>query len=919
MDDALVGRGPELVVLGDFLTRSAADGGALLLTGEPGVGKTALLQAAAARAAQADTRVLQTAGSAVEMISFSGLTQVVMPLLAYDDCLSADQREAVSVALGLADGRPPQPAAISQAVLALLRAVARQVPILIVVDDLQWLDLFSGDVLRFVARRVPGSRIGVLAASRPPAPGHLGLDGVPSHHLAALDPVASDVLLRARFPALPPRVRHRLLDEAAGNPLALLELPSALSGRELASVQELPDVLPLSERLQAIFAARVTQLPPATQDLLLLAALDATGDLHVLRAAAGVPVLDDLAPAERERIIYVDVEQHRVTFRHPLTRSAVAGLSTATSRCHAHEALARALADQPEHQARHLAAATDQPDEGIATRLEQCARHMAHRGNATGAIAALTRAADLSPGAGDRRRRLAEAAYIGSDLTWQLPASITPPGRAPDAEPEAAGALHLAAAAAAAAVTTGSQDIDTIHRHLLAAMEAHSGSGDPADDGMAAAVTTLTTVCLFGGRAELWDPCRAALARLGSATPRGVRLQAGLQGNPAHEALPLLPALDAAIASLHRETDQDELLRIPAAAVFVDRVGACRDILRRQVAGGPETTTARATVAKMYLWTDAFAAGRWDEAQQLADDCLAACLASGGAVYAQIAKYHTAILAGVHGDQEKVDALAGELADWATSHGTRQAHTFAWHAKPLAATGRGDFEIAYQKAAAISPAGTFAPYEPLALWACPDLVEGAVATGRRAAARAHADAMNRHRLADISPRLALITSSCAAMAADDDHEAARLFDRALSVPAADRWVFDYARVQLAYAQRLRRIRESREARRHLLRAALGTFDTIGARPWADRAARELRAVGPGRTSPAGGDVTGPGALTHHELKVAQLAAAGYTNKQIGEHLHLSPRTVSTHLYRIFPKLGITTRAALRDALTRDAR
>jgi hypothetical protein len=186
----------------------------------------------------------------------------------------------------------------------------------------------------------------------------------------------------------------------------------------------------------------------------------------------------------------------------------------------------------PEHQARHLAAATDQPDEGIATRLEQCARHMAHRGNAAGAIAALTRAADLSPGTGDRRRRLAEAAYIGSDLTWRLPASITPPGSSPDAEPEAAGALHLAAATAAAAVTTGSQDIDTIHRHLLAAIEAHSGSGDPADDGMAAAVTTLTTVCLFGGRAELWDPCRAALARLGSDTPRGVRLQAGLQGKP---------------------------------------------------------------------------------------------------------------------------------------------------------------------------------------------------------------------------------------------------------------------------------------------------------------------------------------------------------------------------------------------------
>ena len=491
------------------------DGGALLLTGEPGVGKTALLQAAAARAAQADTRVLQTAGSAVEMISFSGLTQVVMPLLAYDDCLSADQREAVSVALGLADGRPPQPAAISQAVLALLRAVARQVPILIVVDDLQWLDPFSGDVLRFVARRVPGSRIGVLAASRPPAPGHLGLDGVPSHHLAALDPAASDALLRARFPALPPRSTAAAARRGRRNPLALLELPSCpfRKGTGLgAGVARRPS---LERTAAGHLRGPGHPAAPATQDLLLLAALDATGDLHVLRAAADVPVLDDLAPAERERIIYVDVEQHRVTFRHPLTRSAVAGLSTATSRCHAHEALARALADQPEHQARHLAAATDQPDEGIATRLEQCARHMAHRGNATGAIAALTRAADLSPGTGDRRRRLAEAAYIGSDLTWQLPASITPPGRAPDAEPEAAGALHLAAAAAAAAVTTGSQDIDTIHRHLLAAMEAHSGSGDPADDGMAAAVTTLTTVCLFGGRAELWDPCRAALARLG--------------------------------------------------------------------------------------------------------------------------------------------------------------------------------------------------------------------------------------------------------------------------------------------------------------------------------------------------------------------------------------------------------------------
>src|SRR5262249_40491905 len=162
------------------------------------------------------------------------------------------------------------------------------------------------------------------------------------------------------------------------------------------------------------------------------------------------------------------------------------------------------------------------------------------------------------------------------------------------------------------------------------------------------------------------------------------------------------------IASLHGESDQDELLRIPAAAVFVDRVGACRDILRRQVGGGLDTTPARAAVAQMYLWTDAFATGRWDEALRLADDCLAVCLATGGGVSAQIAKYHIAILAGGRGDQDKVDVLARELTEWATSHASRQANTFAWHATAIAAIGRGDFETAYHNAASITPAGTFA-------------------------------------------------------------------------------------------------------------------------------------------------------------------------------------------------------------------
>lgn len=911
MDDALIGRDQELALLDAFLSRSAADGGALLLTGEPGVGKTALLQAAAARAERAGSRVLQTAGSAVEMISFSGLAQVVMPLLTYDDCLSAGQREAVWVALGLADGRPPQPAAVSQAVLTLLRTAGLHVPVLIVIDDLQWLDPFSSEVLRFAARRVSGSRIGMLAASRSPTSGQAGLAGVPCHDLAALDQGASEALLRERFPTLAPQVRQRLLDETKGNPLALLELPPELSGRQRAALQDLPAVLPLSDRLQGIFAARVTRLPEATRDLLLLAALDVTGDLRVLSAAVGASVVDGLAPAEHDRLVHIDDENRRLIFRHPLTRSAVFGLSTAASRRSAHQALARALTGQPEYRARHLAASGDQPDEGIAAQLEQCARHMAYRGNATDAIAALTRAADLSPAAGDRSRRLAEAAYIGSDLTWQLPQEITPP----DTELGTAGALHLAAATAAAAVITGTRDIDTIHRHLVTAIETHGGSGDASHGGLVAAATQLVTMTLFAERPELWEPCRAVLSRMGSALPRALRLQAAVQGDPAREALPLLAELDSAIANLHLETDPDELLRIPAAATYVDRLSACRDVVRRQACSPQDTATAtRGTLAKIYLALDAFSSGSWGEARQLAEECLAACTQAEGRSFAQVAKYHVALLAGATGDAATTTAMTGELASWATARGARLVHSLAWHVEALAAAGRGDFEAAYQNAAAISQPGTFAAYAPTALWVCLELVEGAVATGRRGAAQAHVDAMFRHRLPEISPRLALVTYGCAAMAADDDREAAHLFGRALSVPHADRWPFDHARVRLAYAQRLRRTLPRPEIRRNL-QAALAAFESMGARPWASRAARELRAASPGRTSAAGGAVTGSGALTHHELEIAQLAAAGYTNKQIGERLHLSPRTVSTHLYRIFPKLGITSRAALRDALT----
>lgn len=907
----LVGRDQELAFIGDFLDRSAVDGGTLLLLGEPGLGKTALLRIAAQQAANTGARVVRAAGSEFETsVTLAGLTPAVMPLMADADHLIPAHREALSVALGLAEGPPPQRTAICQAVLTLLRSIAAEQPILAIVDDLQWMDSYSADVLSFVVRRLAGSRIGVLATSRSVTPSHLGHAGVSYRSLGPLDPAASDALLRSRFPTLAPRVRRRILDDAGGNPLALLELPSSLTGRQRAALQDLPSVLPLSERLQAVFASRVTQLPRATRDLLLLAALEATGDLYVLRAAAGGNMLDDLSPAEREGLVRVDDDVRHLVFRHPLSRSAVVALSTAAERHRAHHALAQVLADKPERYAQHLAASVDEPSEQVAATLEACARQMVRRGDPAGAAAALTRAADLSPDSDDRSRRLSEAAYVGGYMTLQFGAVSELLDQARRAHPDSTGALHAAAAAAYAMLSSG-DDIDSAHRLVATAIEAHAGSYSASDEGLIAAMSTLPVLCLYGGRPELWKPYEAALARLSPAPPRSLRLFIATFADPVRTACGALDELDATIDALPGETNPEELGQICAAATYVDRLPGCRDTLRRMIRAENEGgSPVHSVVARMFLSFDALATGRWDEAQRMCDEGLAAC-ASGTFIYAKNFHYHLALLAALRGDHEKAQSITTELIAWATPRGARQLQVASWHVRAVGALGRADFEEAYQNVTAISPAGTFPAYEATALLVCFDLVDAAIHTNRRSAAQAHVAAMHKADIAALSPRLALVTYGSAGMAASDDRRAGHLFDRALAVPGADRWPFDYARVQLAYGERLRQADACRDAR-DPLHAALAVFERLGARSWVARTAKQLRAAGRSTVSMETGPTT---ALTAQELEIASLAAAGLTNKQIGEQLHLSHRTVSTHLYRLFPKLGITTRAALRDALT----
>jgi DNA-binding CsgD family transcriptional regulator len=903
---SLLGRTIELGLIGEFMDRAAVEGGALLLQGEPGVGKTALLRAAADRALAAGTRVVRAECVEFETMSvFSGLSQVLIPLSAGLDALIPAHRDALAVVLGLAEGEPPKPAQVAHATLNLVRGTAAGPALLLVIDDLQWMDRYSADALSFVVRRLGGSRTGFLAAARTDTLDGFEPANMPRHDLAVLDHDAAQALLRARFPTLAPRVRQRLLDEAQGNPLALLELPPALSGPQRAAWQALPAVLPLTDRLQALFEARVSRLPAATRELLLLAVLAGSADFALLDEVTGGRLLEDLAPAERAGLVRADDDTRQLLFRHPLTRSAVVGMSTAQERREAHRRLADIMPpDQPDRRCCHLAEATVAPDEEVAALLEESGRRMLRRGATADAAARLARAADLSPDPADRSRRLAEAAYIDGTMSWQMdrvPALLAQVRQAP-----------LGASAELHAVSTGvyfmlngDGDIDTAHRRMVEAIDAYGGDFDANDAALLAAMVTLFQVCLWGGRAHLWPPYLAALARLTPAAPEAhVLLASGF--DPVRVTPVILSRLDAAVARLHAEVDPDEIGTITSAAVYLDRLPGCRELLRRLIRGeqGGGAVT-QAIGARGNLTVDAFFAGRWDEADTMIAEGAQACLANGHFLFAQNFHYLSGLMAAVRGDHDQARERSGELIRWGAPRRANLMETWAAHISALDAIGRGDFEAAYQNAAIISPPGTFPPHTATAVWICLELIEAAMRTSRNDKAAAHVAAMREAGLAAISPRLDFITRACAALAAGDDN-AVPLFESALGMPGVRQWPFDLARVQLGYGEQLRRAHATAAARVQLT-AAHDAFGWLGAGPWAARAAAELRAAGGGRDAAAT-------VLTTQEHEIAELAAAGLTNKQIGERLYLSHRTVSTHLYRIFPKLGITSRAALRDAL-----
>jgi DNA-binding CsgD family transcriptional regulator len=907
----VIGRDTDLEFIGSFLDRAVADGGALLISGDAGLGKTLLLEVAAARAAAVGTEVLRAVGAEFEAdLSFAGLNQVLSPLSGELQQLDSAHRQALTVALGLDDGPPSSQLLVANAALALLRQAAAAAPVLVVVDDLPWLDRASAVVLAFVARRLSASRVGLLAASRPGEEGFFGRSGLPAYDLRPLDDVAAAALLEDRFPALAPRVRERLLAEAEGNPLALLELPVALSDLQRSSPHVMPAVLPLSRRLQAMFAARIRGLPSATFRLLLLAALSGTGDLRLLRGAGdGDGAIKDLAPAERTRLVRIDSAAGRLVFRHPLIRSAIVEMSTGEQRRRAHQELAGRLAAEPERRIWHLAEAAVGPDERVAALLQGVAHANLRRGGGVAVVSELLRAAELSPAGADRASRLAEAAYLGSIVTGDLRDAPRLLEAARQADPEHGGSL-AAAVASTYHLLNGDGDVDTAHRLMVGAIETLADSGDAHNKVLIEGLYTLLLVCFFGGRPRLWEPFDAAVGRLRPRPPELLGILAKTFSDPVRLALPALGRLDAMIADLSQETIPARIVRTGIAAAYLDRLADCRAALWQVVRDGREGGAITSAIEALFLLgNDAFFSGQWEQATEVVEEGLMLSQTHGYQLLTWPGIFLQAVLAAARGDQDAARALADQMAGWAAPRGVRSVQNYAWHTRALAALGRTDFEDAYRHASAVSPAGVLASHVPHALWLVMDLVEAAVRSGRHAEAAAHVAAAQEAGVAGISSRLAMITRGSAALVCTDE-TCGELFESALATPGADRWPFDQARIQLAYGERLRRLKATTAARTQLA-AARDTFERLQAHPWTARASSELRATG---LSQVEAHAQGLASLTPQQRQIARLAAAGLTNKQIGERLFLSPRTVATHLHQLFPKLGVTTRAALRDAL-----
>jgi len=901
----LIGRDPEIAAVELLLAGIGDGGGSLLVLGDPGIGKSALAQMASRHAAGRGMRVLACAGVPGEArLSFAGLHQLLRPVLADAGGLPSGQRDALLAALGLGGGgAAPAMPVVGLAALELLAAGAGRAPVLVVAEDVHWLDSSTCEVLAFVARRLGADPVGLVGTARDTEleDNPLARAGLAELRLGPLDPAAAAALLDATA-VLDPAVRERVLAEAAGNPLALVELPLTASQHDGRGAMN--GWIPLTRRLEQAFASRLPGLPAATRTALLAAALD-DGDAlaEVLAAASAVtggPVsVADLAEAVAAGLAEVDGQ--RVRFRHPLVRSAVGETAGLGRRQAMHRALAEVLADAPDRQVWHRAAATVGPDEEVAAGLQAAADRAFSRGAIAEQAGALAAAARLSPGSTQRGQRLIRAAWAFYDL-GRLQAALRLLDEADPLDLEPGDRLRLSwdREVVGAATRSGARPLAALAG--LADQMRRAGDIDQALD-------TLENVALRCYWSNPDQRTRRRLTAVAKAVPvagEDPRLLFVLAlSDPAGHGAAVLARL-----ARHQPgagtADQDGLLGYAAAAV-----GACEEAMRflTAAAAGLRARGRLGVLGDVLLsqgWS-ALLLGQASLAGPAAEEA-ARLLAEGGRpLWAACAQLAQAVLAGRRGDTTTATDLTAQAERVLLTGGLPPLLAQVQLARGTAALGAGRHDEAYEQLARIFDPGDPAYHPHLRAWALADLAEAAAGGGYLdAAARHHAELISEAAVTG-SPLLRASLAVAAPMLAAGDAQA--LFDAAFDTDLTA-WPLHRARLQLAYGMWLRRRQQAGDARAPL-RAARDTFDALGADAWAGRARQELRAAGErsSRLAPRALDLLAP-----QELHIARLAAEGLTNREIGQQLYLSQRTVRNHLYRIFPKLGITSRTELAAAV-----
>ena len=903
----LIGRAAETARLRELIADAKAGrGGALILRGEPGIGKTALCAEAAGFARDEGLRVLQTVGVESEMhLPYAGLHQLLRPVRESLGALPPGQRGALRAALGLTETAAPEVYIVALAVLNLLAEVAETTPVLLLAEDAHWLDPSTGEVLAFLGRRLESEPIALLASVRHGTPARLDRAALPELTVEPLSREASVTLLDAAG-QLPAAVRGRVLAEAAGNPLALIELPAALREAGDAAVLASP-WLPLTARLEEAFTRRFTELPPPAAAVLEVAALNDSADvaeaLDAARALTGLPVTAaDLRPAVAARLIGPD--ESELAFRHPLVRSGIHQAVGSGRRRDVHRALAGVLESHPDRRTWHLAAAAEQPDEGIAAALEAVADRARLRGGGVTVVTALEQAARLTAEPGRRADRLLRAADGAVEL-----------GRPEIVERLLGECVQLELSA------------DRGARLAWIAAAFDDGLRDQAND--AGTLADLAQSVAAGGDLDL------AVRILWSAALRCFWTEPGLEARArivdVVERLPLDPADPRLLAILGYAAPIDRGAEVidrtarlltrplvdPQAGRLLGSVGVLVGTFDVAIAQSAASLAGLREQGRLQLLTRALAAQSW-AAAQVAHLTVAMPAAEEAAVLASetgqpfmlgIALATQAKIAALRGGFGQAEELAAEAERLGTPVGARPVLATAQHARALAALGMGDCSQALTRLLRMHDMADPTHQMALKYHTVADIADAASRTERPGDAAGVLAAMEAAAQVTTSPSLHDgLRFARAVLAAP--HEAEGLFRAALAADLSRR-PFIRARTELAYGEWLRRQRRATESRPYL-RAARDTFDALGTAPWSERARHELRTAGErsGERRAVSSDI-----LTAQELQIAQLAANGLTNREIGKRLYISHRTVGAHLAKIYAKLGATSRVQLHSALS----